>query len=174
MKKSSVVLKWGIITSVVMCVYSYLLYVTNAAFTMRSLSYLSIVIMVGGLAMGMIEFRNKVNGGFATFGKQFGLGMLMTLIIAAISTIYFEVLVASTPYMDNMLAQSQAEMVNKGMSSEQIEMGMKYAKMFMSPVLMGVFGLIGNAIMGAIASLIAAAITSKAAPIGGDNNSIPA
>src|ERR1700733_6628394 len=89
MKKSTVIVRWGIITAIVMSLFSYVMYATGASFTNKSLSYLSYVIMLGGMIMAMRQFRDKVNGGYASFGEQYKIGILMVLIISAITTIYF-------------------------------------------------------------------------------------
>jgi len=59
------------------------------------------------------------------------------------------------------------------MSSEQIEMAMKYTKMFMTPVMMMIFGFLGNTIVGAIVGLLAAGITAKAKPFMQEDNNTP-
>ncbi len=171
MKKSTVIVRWGIITAIVMSLFSYLMYVTGASFSNPSVSYFGYVIMIGGMIMAMRQFRDKVNGGYASFGDQYKIGILMVLIISVITTIYFLIFMQLSPdFISKMIEQSQANMVNKGMSSEQIEMAMKYTKMFMTPAMMMIFSLIGNIIIGAIVGLLAAAITSKPKPFMEDNN----
>lgn len=173
MKKSSVILRWAVITGIVASLYSYLMYASNLAFTNKSLSYVSFLIMFGGMVMAMIQFRDKVNGGYATFGEQYTVGILMVLIMAVITTVYFMIFLQLTPdFVTKSMDQAQADMVNKGMSSDQIEMAMKYSKMFMSPAIMAIFGLLGNGIVGAILGLLAAAITSKAKPFMEEENNI--
>jgi hypothetical protein len=174
MKKSTVILVWGAIISIAVMIYSYALYATGASFSNRALSYFSYLIMIVGLVVGMLQYR-KANGGYGSFGTQYKAGILMVLVIAALTTIYFMVFLQMTPdFMDKAMDQARTDMVNKGMSSEQIEMGMKYAKMFTTPTMMVVFGFIGNLIVGAILGLLAAGITAKAKPLTAeDNNTLP-
>ena len=132
--------------------------------------------MFGGLVLAMRQFRDKVNGGFASFGQQYTVGILMILVMSVLTTVYFIVFLQLTPdFVTKTMEQSQADMVNKGMSSDQIAMAMKYTKMFMSPGIMAAFGFLGNAIVGAILGLLAAAITAKAKPfMEDDNNTVQA
>src|ERR1700730_16522645 len=83
MTKSKVIIMWGIITGVVEIIFYQLLNLSgNTSGGLQSISYL---ILLGGLIGGMMQFRNKVNGGYATFGELYKVGMLMTLILSVIT-----------------------------------------------------------------------------------------
>ncbi|HTA83518.1 MAG TPA: DUF4199 domain-containing protein [Bacteroidia bacterium] len=174
MKKSSVILMWGVITSIIMSAYSFA--INAAGSTNKTLSYITFVIMFVGLLIGMRQFRDKVNGGYASFGELYKVGILMVLIIAVFSTLYFFIYLQVNPgFIDRIREQAQADMVNKGMTPEQMEMGVKMMDKFTSPTAMVIFGLLGNLFFGAIVGLLAAGISSKAKPFTeGDNNSLPA
>jgi len=106
--------------------------------------------------------------------------MLMTLIIAFVSVINLFIILNLQPdYIDRMLALAQQSMLNKGMPQEQIDMGMKYAKMFTTPGMLYLFTIIGSLIGGAVFGLIATGLTTKKKPLFDDaneevlNNEIP-
>ena len=173
MKKSTVIILWGLITSIAMSLFSLGMYL--AGNFDKAMQYVGFLIMFGGLVMGMLQFRNKVNGGFGSFGDLYKIGMLMTVVIAVVSTVYFMVFLQLTPgYMDKIREQAQANMVNQGLSAEQIQMSMKMMSAFTSPIAMGIFGLLGNLFFGAILGLLAAAITAKKKPFMEEgNNTLP-
>jgi len=127
--------------------------------------------MFAGILMGMRQFRDKVNGGFGSFGDLYKVGIMMVLVIAAISTVYFIIFLQLTPgFIDRIRQQAQADMVNRGMSSDQIDMAMKMTEKFTTPTLMIIFGFIGNLFFGAILGLLAAGISSKAKPFTEQDN----
>jgi len=169
MKKSTVIILWGLITAIAMSLFSLGMYM--AGNMNKSIQYISFIIMFGGLLMGMIQFRNKVNGGFGTFGDMYKVGMLITVVITLVSAVYFMIFLQLTPgFIDKIREQAQADMVNKGLSNEQIQMSMKYMATFTSPLLMSIFGILGNLFFGAILGLLAAAISAKPKPFMEEGN----
>jgi hypothetical protein len=174
MKKSTVILVWSLITSVLMSALSFAL--NSSDNTNKTLQYITFLIMFAGILVGIRQFRDKVNGGFGSFGELYKVGILMVLLIAVFSTLYFFVYLQVNPgFIDKIRTQAQADMVNKGMTSDQMEMGMKMMEKFTTPIAMLIFGLLGNIFFGAILGLLAAGISSKAKPfIEEDNNSLPA
>ena len=173
MKKSAVIPVWGLITAVSCCLYSLALALSGNT-SNRSLSYVTFLIMFAGMLIGVIQYR-KANGGYGSFGQLYKVAILITLIVAVISTIYLIVFMQVNPgFMDKIREQAQADMVNKGYSAEQIEMGMKMMNTFLSPGAMIIYGLLGNLFFGALLGLLAAGISVKPKPFNEeDNNTLP-
>jgi hypothetical protein len=64
-----------------------------------------------------------------------------------------------------MIKEKQIEeMQARGMSDEQIDQGMKFAEMFMSPEAILIFGIIGGIITVLIVGLIVTIFTQKKSP----------
>jgi hypothetical protein len=61
-------------------------------------------------------------------------------------------------FIDNLLDVSRAQMAEKGLSEEQVDAAIEMSKKFMSPGIMMAISLFSSLIMGAIVSLISAAI----------------
>jgi len=173
MKKSSAILMWGVITALASIVFYW---ITNmSGVPNKSLQWLGYVIYFAGLLVGTLQYRNKANGGYISFGEAYKVGILMSLIFAALSTINFVIFLQVHPeFPDKILEQSRIDMVNKGMTSDQMELGLKYARKFLSPGIMVVFGLVGQIIGGAILSLLSAGISSKPKPPMMDDDNNPA
>lgn len=164
---------WGVITTLAMSAFSLSMYL--AGNMNRANQYIGFVIMFIGIVIGMIQCRNKVNGGFGSFGEQFKIGLLITLMVTGLNTIYLIVFLQLTPgFIDKIKQQAEANMINKGLTTEQMQMGMKMMEKFTTPAMMVVFGLIGTIFFGVILTLIAAAITNKPKPfMEEDNNAMP-
>jgi hypothetical protein len=62
------------------------------------------------------------------------------------------------------LKQAEQNMIDKGMSDDQIQLAMTWTKQFMSPVWMTVWAMLGTAFFGCILSLIVAAIFRRDDP----------
>jgi hypothetical protein len=169
MKKSSVILMWGVITALSSILYYWVKNISGVP--NKSMQWIGYIIFFAGLLVGTLQYRNKANGGYVSFGEAYKVGILMTLIIAVLGTINFLVFLQIHPdFPGKILEQSRIDMVNKGMSSDQIEMGLKYASKFMTPQMMIIFGLIGQTIGGAILSLLSAGISAKPKPLIQDDN----
>jgi hypothetical protein len=155
---------WGVITSVVNAIfYTILNGSDNPDSPMKWVSY---IIFFLGLMMGTLQYRNKANGGFLSFGEGYKTGFLITLVISVLSTLYFFIYLQMHPdFITKMLEISKTKMINKGLTQDQIDMSMSYAKKFTSAPIMVVFGFVGNIIVGAILSLLSAGITAKAKPL---------
>ena len=77
-------------------------------------------------------------------------------------------------FIDKIIAQSRDGMINKGMSEDQIEMSLKYVRMWTTTPMIILFTILGSLVFGAIISLITAGINTKKKPIFDDTNEVPA
>jgi len=171
MKKSNVILIWGVGTAVVTAIFSQVLSISDNPNS--GVRYFAYLILFGGLFVGLLQYR-KANGGYLKFGEGFGAAMLMTLIVAFISVISLFIVLKSQPgYIDKILTLAQQNMVNKGFTQDQIDTNMKYARIFTTPRMLYIFSFIGSLIGGAIFSLIAAGLASKQKPIFEDADEMP-
>ena len=130
-----------------------------------NLRYLNFVLIIAGLTVGILNYRNQINGGFISYGKSLGSGVLIGLfasIIVAIYTVIFMKFI-DPGMIDEMLKKAEEQMLerNPSMSEENIEAALKYTKMFMNPVLMSIMSIFGSTFMSFIASLIISIFTKK-------------
>ncbi|HXB13849.1 MAG TPA: DUF4199 domain-containing protein [Bacteroidia bacterium] len=169
MKKSSVILMWGVITALSSIVYYWITNISGVP--NKSMQWIGYIIFFAGLLVGTLQYRNKANGGYVSFGEGYKVGILMTLIIAVLGTINFLVFLQVHPdFPTKILEQSRIDMVNKGMTTDQMDMAMKYTSKFLTPQMMIIFGLVGQIIGGAILSLLSAGISAKNKPLIEDDN----
>lgn len=94
------------------------------------------------------------------FGPLFKGGMLITLVIAIISILYFQLYcnIIEPDFVEHILEQSGKQMAEKGLSEEQIDKALEMSKTFMSPGIMSVISFFSSLLMGALISVIGAAI----------------
>ena len=160
-----VALKYGVLGSVVIMVYSTILNVSGLAQN-KVLSSLSFGLMLVAIVLAMKDFKEK-NSGFMTYGEGLGLGSLtsavMGLLTSAFTMFYIQ-------FIDNtLLAQGldkvREDMESRGMDDAQIDQAMELSQKFMSPGVVFVMGVFGYVVMGFIVSLIIAAIMRKEKPV---------
>lgn len=155
-------LKYGLYTgiaSVLLSLIFYTLDLTHESY----LQWLGYVILITGIVLATINYRDKLNGGFISYGNAFLTGLYVTIITAIITVFYFFIYInyIDPNFTKELLDMSEQNMVDKGYSDEMIDQQLSMASKFMSPVWMLIFGFGGSVIMGVIFSLITSAILKK-------------
>lgn len=168
---ANVAIKWTLIGFAVSVVLTFIYQFMKIDPT-SPVKYIGYVFFITFLFLGQKELRDR-SGGYLTFGQAFVEGLLFSVfygILTAIFTyIYFTIISPETWTLAMDAAQKQLEA--KGtLSSEQIEASMSITRKY--GVIIAIVGiLIGTPIMGAIVSLIGAAIFKKdPQPLGFDQN----
>jgi len=164
---SKTALTYGIYLGLISILYSVIIYVAGFIGN-KPLSYLSYLITIGVLIWAMITYRDKVNGGYMSYGTGVGLGFMTALIGGVISAIFayilFTVIDPSIP--DQLFNQAIEEAIAKNPEVEQnLDMVEGMMRKMMSPTALTIFGVVGAAIGGIIISLILAAIFKKDKPM---------
>jgi ABC-type antimicrobial peptide transport system permease subunit len=95
-------------------------------------------------------------------GISFWIGLLSSVISSLFTYIYIKFFDAS--FVEMIKEKQIEEMQARGMSDEQIDQGMKFAEMFMSPEAILIFGIIGGIITVLIVGLIVTIFTQKKSP----------
>jgi hypothetical protein len=108
----------------------------------------------------------SLNGGYLGFGEGFKNGLLMMAVVALIMSLFTYVYFTyiNPDFVDFVSERAREEMENRDLSDAEIEKAMDVAQMFMSVNFMTIMALVGNVVIGAIFSLIAAAIMKKERP----------
>lgn len=155
-------IKYGIIGGLAGILISLILFFANLQYESWS-KWLQSVVMIAAIILGIKAIADANKYKLVPFGSLFSGGMIVTVIIAVISVVYFLVYsnFIETNFLENLMDVSRKQMTEKGLSEEQIDAAMKISEKFMSPAIMTVISLISSLIMGAIISLIGAAIFKK-------------
>lgn len=121
------------------------------------------IVFIVGVYFSVKNYRDQVMGGYLNFGPAFSTGFLTCLFIGLVGAVYtyFQYKYMSPALLDDMILQMQDNMINRGMSDEQIEMQSVIFEQFMSPGVMSLGIIFGSAFWGALLSLIFAGILKK-------------
>jgi hypothetical protein len=162
---------WGAIIGIVMALYVELTYEMSTGIKLAG--YL---LFFGGLVAAKMQFRDKVNQGYASFGKLYGLGMLIALVAGVVAVIHFFIFIKIHPtFVDDTLAQNKAMMIMYKVPDDQIESSLRRTRWFLeNPIGITIGNIIGQAFFGAILSLLSAGITARNKPIFSDDEINPA
>ena len=152
----------GIMLGLAMIIYSILLFFFNLHLN-NYLDYVNYIIIIAFLILGVKSFRDNNLNGVMSYSKALGLSTLIVLFSSIIYSIYsyFLVTIIDPAYIDKLLAMAEEQLLKQGIPDDQIEMGLAMQKKMMKPVLLSVFGFVGNMFFGFILALITSAIVKK-------------
>ena len=151
----------GAILGGITILFSIIIYVFNL-YTTQWLSWLSYAILIGGIIYGNVLFANQ-NDNKVTFGNIFAHGFKTTAVVIVITVLYtvLALYVLFPDMVDKIIELSRTEMLkNPKMTDEMIDQAMTMTKKLFLPF--AVAGAIfGTGFIGAIGSLIGAAVAKK-------------
>jgi len=155
-------LTYGLYMGLALIVYSLIIYFAGLTGN-TAVGYLTYLIYIGVLCYAMINYRDKVNGGVLKYGQGVGLGTFTMIIGGFMSSVFSFILMTyiDPGLVDQIINIAMEEAMAKGLPEAQIEMTEKMVRMFTNPIAMLVVGILGSGIIGAIISLILAAIFKK-------------
>lgn len=140
---------------------------TNQNSTMNWVAnVLNWAVMGGAMFMAMKQYRDE-SSGFITFGRAFGIGFWVALMIAIISGIWAYVFFSfiAPDVIDIMVETQRDAMIDRGMDDAQIDQAMGITESMMNPGMMTVFATIAILITGIIIDLIVSAIVQRKPPV---------
>jgi hypothetical protein len=157
---TKVATKWAVISLLISIVITYIIQFANLDIN-SPLKYLGYIPFLACLFLTQKEFRDEL-GGFLTFNEGFSAGFRYSvfngLLMAVFTYLYITIL--SPEYFAKSLEKLPAAWAEKGMSQEQIDKAMEMTKKW-SGIGGAFFVAIAYAILGAIVSLVGAAIFKK-------------
>jgi hypothetical protein len=153
---------YGLILSLAMVVFSLVLFLLDLHMK-QGLNYLSYVILIAGLLLAQLNYRNKHMGGFISYGKAFTIGMLTSLFVSLIMGLYTYIFFKfiDPGAMEQAMTMAEQQMMDRGMSEAEIEQGLKMAESFQTPGMYTFFAVAGNFVIGMVISLVTAIFVKK-------------
>jgi len=152
---------YALATGIVVIVFSLCIYL--AGLTNPAWNYLSYIFYIGLLVYALKNWRDKEKKGILSYGQAMGYSTVFALyyiILIVIWTLVFMIYIAPG-FMASQMDKQQAIMEQRGMSPEQVEIAMKYARMFSQPAIIAVFAFFGGMFLLSIINLIVCAIVKK-------------
>lgn len=151
----------GVIIALVSCVAFLAFYFTGKTFDKSAINYLPTLLTLGLLIFFIVKYSNDLDNN-VTFGKCFSYGFKATAVMTLIVFVFSLVFILMTPAFKEEFSAKMAEEFAKNPEvseeqQEQLVAGMN--KFFMISILGG--GVFMNLLVGAVASLIGAAVAKK-------------
>ncbi|GAB3197495.1 putative membrane protein [Pontibacter aydingkolensis] len=161
---TSVAVKYGFLTALVGVVYSLIIMVTDLGDN-RILSSLAYLILIAGIVLAMKQYKSE-NHGYMSYGQGLGIGSIVSILFGLLSGLFTWIYTefVDTEYMSRMMEKQREQMIQQGLSDEQIDAGMKMAENFQGPVTMILGAAVITLILGFILSLIISAIMKNSRP----------
>jgi len=75
--------RYGLYTAAAFVLFSLLLYSVDVSRT-GWVNYLSFVILIAGIIIATIAYRDKINGGFLSYGRCLSIGVLISLVVGIV------------------------------------------------------------------------------------------
>ncbi|MFN3488399.1 MAG: DUF4199 domain-containing protein [Emticicia sp.] len=159
-----IALKWGIVSAIMIIVYTVVLYISGL-FKTPALSWIPFILLLLGIVMSLREFK-LTNNNFIGFSEGLGLGTLMSAVCAIIASMfnYIYITFIDTTIIQQMRELQVEQLEQQGLSSEQIDQAMEIATRFATPGLTFLFSIIGYIFFGFVFSLIVSAIIKNSKP----------
>jgi hypothetical protein len=155
-------LGYGVIIALAVMVFSLILFLLNLDQS-YGLEWLSYLILVGGIWLAQLNYRNKYLGGWITYGQSFTVGLFISIVVGVIMGIYTFVFFKyiNPGAMEEAMVIAEQKMMDRGMTDMEIEQGMAMAKKFSGIGMFTFSASAGNLFLGMIISLITSIFVKK-------------
>ena len=154
-------MNYGSIIGIALVIISLLFYMMNE--TSEIQNYLGYLALAVGVYIGVKHHRDNELGGLMSYGKALSSGTLISFFASIIMAFYLYVFILfiDPSLVDVILEKAENDMIDAGNSDKEIEMGMKYTMMFVTPFWMSAMSVLVYTIIGFIFSLIIATFLKK-------------
>ena len=164
MKKT--VLTFGLISGVIMAalMFATLPFTDSAWLQAHSMfiGYTTMVLSFMLVFFGIRSYRENIGGGTVTFGRAFGVGILITLISSVLYVIAWEIMYFGIPsFGERFMAMCVAHIKSSGASPEAIQTELNQLKYLNNPFINAAMTFVEPFPVGLIISLISALILRK-------------
>ena len=161
----SVGIRYGLFMAAFGILYFVVLMILNIDMSQGPGRWVGIIINAAFMFLAHKNYKDNGNG-FMSYSQGMGIVFWMTLFSTVISSVftYIYTKFIDSSFIQKILENQEEAMLNRGMSSEQVEQAMRMTEKFMTPEMMFVFGLIGGFVILIICGLIVTLFTKKANP----------
>ena len=155
---------YGLLTGIGLILITLLTYMFNLT-EIRWLSYLTYLVLLAGIILGTIKFRDDDSGGFITYGRALGFGTMVSLFAALISGIFlfvFYKFIAPDAFEQlRILAEQNIIAANPDITDQQLDMAMRMT----TPLMILISSLFSITFIGFVFSLATSAFLKKKDPM---------
>ena len=160
-------MSFGLMLALVLIVIHLVQYLMDVYKPPMWVNILTYAAIVGGIVYGTIRFRNDELGGYITYGKALGFGVLLSLFASIVYGFYNYLLTAviDPSYMEGVYRMLEETYLEMGMDYDQVETMMETVKKFQTPLMMVFSSVFGFTFMGTVFSLITSIFLKKEEPL---------
>lgn len=166
-------LQFGILFGIFMVLEFVILYILNidpitnptVGIIVNVLNYLVLPVIL--ITLGCTNYKQKLNGGFISFGECLKIGVTICLVAGLIYALFSIVFNMVFPeFMEDVLKKTRQVMLQQSpeLTSEQLDMAIAMTKKFMSPALVVPVTVAMFSFIGLIYSLIVGAVVKNDKP----------
>ncbi|MCD4679385.1 MAG: DUF4199 domain-containing protein [Bacteroidales bacterium] len=127
--------------------------------------WVSILVLIGAVVIGVKNFRDKDLNGYITYGKSVSLSFLIGIYSAVLVSIFmfFFITYIDPGMIDVILEQAEEEILktNPNMSDQEFDMAMSYTEKFTTPVWITIWSFLALTVQAIIAALIISIFMKK-------------
>ena len=153
---------YGLYLAVALTLFSVILYVSGMILN-EKMGYISFAIIIAGIVISQINYREKELNGVISYGEAVGFGVAIMLFAGIVTALYTLILYTFVDpgLIEQMKVMQEEALLQKGMSEDQIDAAMSMTSKMMTPGWMAIMGLVGSVFMGTIVSLITSIFIKK-------------
>jgi hypothetical protein len=153
---------WGAITGIALIIYSLILYLAGQTFN-NYLGWISYILLLAGIIMGTLLYRNKVLNGYISYGNAFLTGLLIIIFSAILSSFFSFILMRfiDPGLIEQLVSKTEEKLLSQGLNDDQIEIAVERMRKMMASPFSVILSLLGMIFIGTIISLITAAFIKK-------------
>jgi hypothetical protein len=155
-------LNYGLLTSAGFILVTLLFYALDVDRT-GWVNYLTFLILIVGIFVGTKAYRDKFSGGYLSYARCLGSGVIISVIVGIVLAVFTYLFYSffDPSELVKIIEATEQNMVDKGMTDEQIDQAMAFSKKFMSPIGMSVSLIFAMTFWGTIFSLIISIFLKK-------------
>lgn len=160
-------MSFGLMLALVLIVIHLVQYLMDVYKPPMWVNILTYAAIVGGIVYGTIRFRDDELGGYISYGKALGFGVLLSLFASIVYGFYNYLLTAviDPSYMEGVYRMLEETYLEMGMDYDQVETMMETVKKFQTPLMMVFSSVFGFTFMGTVFSLITSIFLKKEEPL---------
>jgi hypothetical protein len=158
----------GVIVGIVLIIYNLILYMTDLIYKpIGFIGFLQFAILILGIVWATINYRNQKLGGYISYGKSLGYGVIISVFSGIVVGLFMFILYQfiDPDLTSKSIKALEEKLLNQGMEAEQVRVMAQAQEKFRTPILTFLFTILGFAFWGTILTLISSAFTKKDKPI---------
>lgn len=158
----STALNYGLYAGAALVLLSLIYYILNVHMV-QWLSYINYVFLIVAIVFATIKYRDKINGGFITYGQGVAIGAIIGITVGIILAIYLWIYFSyiNVNGIREIIDMTEQKFLESGLSDEMVDQQLAMSSNFLKMPILNLFSLLGMAFWGTVFSLITSIFLKK-------------